>query len=671
VSAAERLAGLLGELVPRLVETSLVGGGLALLVWACCRALPSLPAGLRCWLWWGVALKMLVGLLPLPAVPVPVLPATVGSSPPTEAWATSGGDSAAAARGEAAAAAIVHGDKLDAPAPPTSERRSPRERSASALAAQRMPWTAAVGGFWLLGVAVSLARATAELLRARRVARAAEPVSDPALLATFDELRRRLDVPTAELRLSRAVATPQLVGIRRPVVLLPAGVRERLAGGELAMVIGHELLHARRGDLLRGLLPALAARCFFFHPLARLAEREHSLAREAACDAAVVERLAPSPRAYGRLLLELALGGGAPLRAAAAAVTHPTLQRRLQMLLRPTAPVRPLAGWSLLLLGFCALVPLRLVARDDADPAAPSTAAISSASSRSSTASANAAEANAAAAARHRSAAAHAVAAREAAAARPAAEARTVTIASASRTAAAAGRSERSTDDDSWIYFHDPSTTTMNGSVDDVERVRRYLRGDEPLLWVRRDGKEWIVHDPALLRRAAELFAPMQELGEKQAELGGKQAELGSRQAELGGRQAELGAHQASLGSQQAALAADLARVASQRAALAARSLRAKGAEVERLEREADELERQVQRLDPQVHELSARQQELGRKQGELGSRQGELGAKQAELGAQQGALGGLQAQAALEADRGVAELIEEAIRTGLAIPPP
>ncbi len=117
------------------------------------------------------------------------------------------------------------------------------------------------------------------------------------------------------------------------------------------MALGHELLHVRRADLLLGLVPALAARCFFFHPLARLVEREHALAREAACDAAVVARLAPSPRAYGRLLLELALGCGAPLRTAAAAVTHPTLQRRLQMLLRPARPFRPVLAAPLLLLG--------------------------------------------------------------------------------------------------------------------------------------------------------------------------------------------------------------------------------------------------------------------------------------------------------------------------------
>ncbi len=647
----------------RLVESSLVGGVLALLVWAICRAVPSLPPALRCWLWWGVALKMLVGLLPLPAVALPLLPVSVGFAAPIEAQAALG-EAAVAARLERASAAIVSEGTPRAATAQGSDGASPVDAS-------RIPWTAALGAVWLLGVAVALARAAIELLRARAIARAAEPVDDPALCATFDELRRRLDIPAAELRVSRAVATPQLVGILRPVVLLPIGVCERLSADALAMVIGHELLHVRRGDLLRGLLPALASRCFFFHPLVRLAEREHSLAREEACDAAVVARLAPSPRAYGRLLLELALGCGAPLRAAAAAVTHPTLQRRLEMLLRPASRVRPVLASSLLLLGICALVPLRLVARADepATTAAPAISATTAHTAKASTSATATVEARSTAA----TASAEATAARAAAHAQLASIASTASASSQTRVALASARGRDSWDDeDAWMLLHDRHSSTMNGSVEDIEQVReRYQRGDEPLLWVRRNGKEWIVRDPALLKRAEELFAPMRELGQKQADLGARQAELGGRQAALGAKQAELGSQQAALGSQQAALAAQVAQVSAQRAALAARMARADEGERDRLDREAEQLERAMDRLDDQMHALSQHQHELGSRQGELGGHQGELGGKQGELGELQGELGRLQQKASEEAGRGLSDLVDEAIRTGLAVSPP
>ena len=633
----------LAGITPRLIETSLVGGLLALLVWALCRLVPALPPAVRCWLWWGVALKMLLGLLPLPALSLPLLPAgRVDDAAVVRLAPTLHTEVATAPRGVVATSwpgGAVAGPPSSSPSP-------------SAL-----PWHALLAALWLAGVAVELARGAADLLRARRVVRAAEPARDAALLAVFDDLRRRLDVGAAELRISRVTATPQVIGVRRPVVLLPAGTCERLDGEELAMALGHELLHVRRGDLPLGLVPALAARCFFFHPLARLVEREHALAREAACDAAVVARLAPSPRAYGRLLLELALGCGAPLRTAAAAVTHPTLQRRLHMLLHPARPFRPVLAAPLLLLGLGALLPLRVTAREEAAAATSAT------------------EPAVAAVAAHGSRPAETASVASTPAAEPAtpavptesATAERVTLAMAASPAEPARAHADREDDEAWILFLDHERRMANGNTGDVERGRRHQRGDEPLFWVRRGREEWVVRDPALLARIDALFEPMRELGARQAELGGKQAELGSKQAELGTHQAELGSQMAVLGGQQGALAAQMAQLNAQRAALVARQYRADEAEQAAIERQARELERQVEQLSDRQSELGRLQGDLGRRQGELGERQGELGGKQGELGERQGELGRQQQEASEEAQRALAKIVDEAIRSGLA----
>ncbi len=71
------------------------------------------------------------------------------------------------------------------------------------------------------------------------------------------------------------------------------------------MALCHELAHVKRADLWLGCVPAFAERVFFFHPLVHLAAREYAVAREAACDAAVMRTLAASPQEYGRLLLKL------------------------------------------------------------------------------------------------------------------------------------------------------------------------------------------------------------------------------------------------------------------------------------------------------------------------------------------------------------------------------
>ena len=60
----------------RLAVGSLQGAVVVALAWAACRWIPRVPAALQAWVWWLVAAKLVVVLLPLPAVPVPLLPAS-------------------------------------------------------------------------------------------------------------------------------------------------------------------------------------------------------------------------------------------------------------------------------------------------------------------------------------------------------------------------------------------------------------------------------------------------------------------------------------------------------------------------------------------------------------------------------------------------------------------
>jgi len=439
------------------------------------------------------------------------------------------------------------------------------------------------------------------------------------------------------------------------------------------MALGHELLHVRRADLLLGLVPALAARCFFFHPLARLVEREHALAREEACDAAVVARLAPSPRAYGRLLLELSLGCGTPLRAAAAAVTHTTLQRRLQMLLEPARPFRPVFVVALLLLGVGALVPLRVTAREAAAPASPAVE--------------SAVVAQTARAVEPAAAAEVAPAVEPEPAVEPALAEEPNVPPEPLAVLAMADKIDMMNppplwEHDAWVYLRDARHQMMSGESGDVDRARRQQRrNDEPLFWARRDDEEWVVRDAAFLARLDEVYGPVRELGArqaelgaKQAELGGKQAELGSMQAQLGAEQAQLGAQQATLGSQQATINAQTAQLNARQAALEAERYGAGEAERAALESRRQEIESARGELERQVDQLREQQNELGRMQGQLGDRQRalggkqhELGGKQSELGERQSELGRKQREASERADREMRELLDEAIRSGVA----
>jgi TonB family protein len=90
------------------------------------------------------------------------------------------------------------------------------------------------------------------------------------------------------VRSSAALVEPSLVGIARPVLLLPHGITERLSKAQLDAVLAHELCHFKRCDNLTAVVHMLVETVFWFHPFvwwvgARLVEE-----RERACDEAVV-----------------------------------------------------------------------------------------------------------------------------------------------------------------------------------------------------------------------------------------------------------------------------------------------------------------------------------------------------------------------------------------------
>jgi len=592
----------LSALLVHLARASVAGGLFVAAVWVLTRALPRLPPALRCGLWWAAGLKLVLALVWTAPFELALLPppglgadadAVVMAWPGAPAEAAPGHDPD---RLEAAAAGAL---------PP-------------AAAAPTLPWRGVLAGLWLLGVALGALGLVRELRAARRFRSESWPVTEPSLETQLETLRRRLGVrPRVELRLSDRAPGPLTLGLLRPAVVLPERDLALLSREELEMALAHELLHVRRLDLWAGWIPQLARRLFFFHPLAALAAREYRVAREAACDAAVLRELGAPPRSYGRLLLHwsrnrTARAQLAGIAAAGASSSFLDLKRRLEMLHEPTPASWRLktAGGALAGLALAALIPLRIVAQPPTPPTPPSTTTAS----------------------------------------------------------------WTSTDDDgeAWALIEGggKSNVWMSGSSGDMRRIDALrARDGGPLLWFRHDGREYVVRDAATLERARAILEPQMQLGRQQGELGSKQGELGAQQGELGARQGELGAQQGALGAQQAKLAAQMAALAADQASLHARRMAAGRDDDEGFETEEAEIERRMEPLEDRMEELSRQQEQLGEKQEALGSQQEALGSKQEALGETQEALGRRQEEAARKAQAQLRELAERAVAEGLAEP--
>src|ERR1700685_4261254 len=97
---------------------------------------------------------------------------------------------------------------------------------------------------------------------------------------------------------------PTVDGIRKPVLLLPDGIADRLTPAQFQAILAHELCHVRRRDNLAAAVHMLVEALFWFYPVvwwlgARLIDE-----RERACDEEVL-RLGGKPKDYAEAILSV------------------------------------------------------------------------------------------------------------------------------------------------------------------------------------------------------------------------------------------------------------------------------------------------------------------------------------------------------------------------------
>lgn len=147
-------------------------------------------------------------------------------------------------------------------------------------------------------------------------------------------LGRLANAAPGVFRATTCAGLPAAYGVLRPKVVVPADFHMRYTDEERALVLYHERLHIRRGDLVGNLVASLLRCLFWFNPLMHVAARLHRLDQEFACDAAVVARHPGERRTYGEAMLKAHLAG-TPLPVGCHWSHHHPLKERIAMLKNP------------------------------------------------------------------------------------------------------------------------------------------------------------------------------------------------------------------------------------------------------------------------------------------------------------------------------------------------
>jgi beta-lactamase regulating signal transducer with metallopeptidase domain len=103
------------------------------------------------------------------------------------------------------------------------------------------------------------------------------------------------------MRISDTIVAPMVVGLLRPVILIPRYLLETLSADDLDHLLRHEVAHLERRDLWQNLIQRVGQAVFWWNPLLMMIGSRLDLAREMACD----ERAARQggPMTYASALL--------------------------------------------------------------------------------------------------------------------------------------------------------------------------------------------------------------------------------------------------------------------------------------------------------------------------------------------------------------------------------
>ena len=159
---------------------------------------------------------------------------------------------------------------------------------------------------YLIGVALMGLRLAVGLWGGRRLRHRARLITDHALL---DALQRQADALRLKFVPAMAycekVTVPTVLGILKPMILLPVSVASGLTPEQVESVLAHELAHLQRYDHLVNLMQCVIESLLFFHPAVWWVSRRIRDEREHCCDDLVIA-CGAVPLDYANSLLRVA-----------------------------------------------------------------------------------------------------------------------------------------------------------------------------------------------------------------------------------------------------------------------------------------------------------------------------------------------------------------------------
>jgi beta-lactamase regulating signal transducer with metallopeptidase domain len=207
---------------------------------------------------------------------------------------------------------------------------------------------------WMVGVAALSLRLLISFYLLRKYRKQSFELSEPWIVERMQGLAKRLKMQQhIALFQTNTLAVPAVMGVLKPLVLLPSSLVSGLSVGQLELLLAHELAHIKRRDYLVNILQTLAETLLFYHPVVWWVSKVIRQEREHCCDDLALQVTGQSAVEYADVLLRLEKSR----QTLALAANSGSLLKRVERLLSPTRAMVELRSGivTLLMVGLLSL----------------------------------------------------------------------------------------------------------------------------------------------------------------------------------------------------------------------------------------------------------------------------------------------------------------------------
>jgi len=167
-------------------------------------------------------------------------------------------------------------------------------------------WNGMLITLWATGALGGALRLVRFMIQLSNLKRAAIPAA-PAIQLLAGEILQRLRIRRlVRVLVSDSAVSPFVFGLTHPVIMLPGKLAQSLSSEEMAALLGHEIAHLRRYDLLWCAGWRWMKALFWFHPLVWKVPEAHSLACEEEADRMASSQM-ENRASYARILAQMTL----------------------------------------------------------------------------------------------------------------------------------------------------------------------------------------------------------------------------------------------------------------------------------------------------------------------------------------------------------------------------